>query len=1361
MSFRSQHVFAGLFASVSIVAITGSALPAYAGLPTTRLMSAPAISPDQAWQYFDGQAGLSTRTATYAAMPGVAPEIRALARALGSEQIGVADASGITKEVYARRVADYLRYNITTEFRFGLGKGARGAVIDQSGTPFDQAELMFELLKQANISASYLVGAKSYSAQDMGRWTGVVRAFSTPDVNGVQAVTVNAKALCRFLADGGIPVQMNFNGGSVASCDGLSGDLGASDSITIAHIQVQAEGLLFDPSFKRQTFRSGEGIGAGAGCAQACGSQAVEALLRDPSGAAEVGSYLGRTSYKKLNETALNAKLTAQATALEAYVANAYPAGSVEDFIGGSKIDQSFAPAIAAAGSFTAKYTWTEKIPDVFRSKISVPMRENKTFEAYGDELSGQRLWYVHSYFSAENGYVSPTSVYKGICQYTTCDYTITVNHPYPAVGGKYADEDIVINKTPFKDALAPSIYAITLSWGESSGSTEAHYSALQRAKPAGAFAFKPSNPFLTERCGLSCAASLHSVAASMLQAQTTSNKLVDTVTRTSTTRHLAIGTLMPGARSSERELTDVNLHTSVSVQARDGDDDLRENSFEAASMLSAMLEGGVLQYAKDSWEQHAAPGLYSQLNINNRTFIDAPKDVANSIMNGLGYNNTTKASLQQRVTEGYSFILPGNTDVGRINVNNGYATIDIAGYYGYRPASDLDPTDDGAVALLVAGTLKGGAGTYAGERPDVSLRNLTAGNGDRGKINVSDVDLANGALRISAIDLPGGKDGFPKTLPFERYYASDGDAYEEVIDNAWVYDGPDANSFMRLSGGWTHNYAYSASLGTSLDAAFGRQGVLAATPMLVGLNALFDLRKTSNFDRRLTALFVANWINSQVNGNAVIISRPRGAESFYRLASGGYTGAPGGASAVSVTGARSAPTMLNGKVAYSYENVRVSVTGGDGDVLSFEPQYSFDEANQHMWPRQFRAVAWKFPTGVNLTFEYDTHTRKGQKRYFLNGVSNNLGRRLSFESEGKTQSDELIDSTMWRLKKVSDEAGNAVSYETTDCPSPKQMTCAGFKVTLPGSRVISYAYGADSASPDPTGSPRLPYRLRRVYAPSSSTTPAHTIVYDDLYHVKALSNRAGQSSAFYTGGVSGGEEWNRGVVVSPRQDQYVVTTSIFDWRNNPLQVTSPLQRTTRNTYDSAGRVVRSQMPEGNAVITTYDVRSNVTSTCQTPKPDNLEAAPRACNAPTDPQTITTFKEGDKVRNCLNPASCNKPISEKDARGGVTTYDWNNTTGLLQSIKPPLDAEGKQSETSYGYADFSGTDGATFKLLKTHSQTIATGRNRDTQYEYDTANKFVLKSMTVDPTGVAARTCFKFDTSGRLIESTGPRGGVC
>ena len=209
------------------------------------------------------------------------------------------------------------------------------------------------------------------------------------------------------------------------------------------------------------------------------------------------------------------------------------------------------------------------------------------------------------------------------------------------------------------------------------------------------------------------------------------------------------------------------------------------------------------------------------------------------------------------------------------------------------------------------------------------------------------------------------------------------------------------------------------------------------------------------------------------------------------------------------------------------------------------------------------------------------------------------------------------------------------------------------------------------------------------------------------------------------------------------------------------MRVTSPLGYTAINTYDAAGRVSRAQTPEGDAVVTTYDVRSNVISTCHIGKPTDPQVAPRGCDTSVDPKTTATFKEGPKVRICIYPASCNKPASETDARGAKTTYSWYDTTGLLEWVKSPPDAQGGEAMTSLDYYDFSGTGGTTFKMLKSKSQMIATGRNRDTQYEYDTANKFVLKSMTVDPTGVAAKTCFKFDGSGRLIETTGPRGGVC
>ena len=58
----------------------------------------------------------------------------------------------ISVDEFVRRVAEYVRNNIDVELRFGVGKGARGAIMDQSGTPFDQAQLMVELLKRGNVT---------------------------------------------------------------------------------------------------------------------------------------------------------------------------------------------------------------------------------------------------------------------------------------------------------------------------------------------------------------------------------------------------------------------------------------------------------------------------------------------------------------------------------------------------------------------------------------------------------------------------------------------------------------------------------------------------------------------------------------------------------------------------------------------------------------------------------------------------------------------------------------------------------------------------------------------------------------------------------------------------------------------------------------------------------------------------------------------------------------------------------------------------------------------------------------------------------------------------------------------------------
>src|SRR5207237_9222027 len=79
-------------------------------------------------------------------------EIVELANALGQ-------GGTCTGTCFAALAYQYVRNNIAVEFRFGLGKGGRGALIDQSGTPFDQAQLFIALLRQAGITtASYQVG---------------------------------------------------------------------------------------------------------------------------------------------------------------------------------------------------------------------------------------------------------------------------------------------------------------------------------------------------------------------------------------------------------------------------------------------------------------------------------------------------------------------------------------------------------------------------------------------------------------------------------------------------------------------------------------------------------------------------------------------------------------------------------------------------------------------------------------------------------------------------------------------------------------------------------------------------------------------------------------------------------------------------------------------------------------------------------------------------------------------------------------------------------------------------------------------------------------------------------------------------
>jgi len=107
-------------------------------LPSVQLITAPMVTPATAWSS-SGYGVATTHTNGAAAWASPPPEIVAQARALG--------AGRLTAPQFTLNTFDYVRNNIATEFRFGLAKGGRGALIDQSGTPFDQAELMVKTIR--------------------------------------------------------------------------------------------------------------------------------------------------------------------------------------------------------------------------------------------------------------------------------------------------------------------------------------------------------------------------------------------------------------------------------------------------------------------------------------------------------------------------------------------------------------------------------------------------------------------------------------------------------------------------------------------------------------------------------------------------------------------------------------------------------------------------------------------------------------------------------------------------------------------------------------------------------------------------------------------------------------------------------------------------------------------------------------------------------------------------------------------------------------------------------------------------------------------------------------------------------------
>ena len=1394
--------------SVHVLALVATlfAVTANAELPSVKLVTAPLVTPTNAWAQYTTSASHTSGVAAWTATTRP-PEIKELARALG--------AGRYSSVGYANAVYEYVRNNIAVEFRFGLSKGARGAIIDQSGTAFDQAHLMAELLLEGGVtSVNYQVGTIALTAAQFQSWTGLA-----DPATGL----ISQLAACQFLADGGIPATIN----GATTCSGLTGALPTSGNVIVmGHIWVLANGKLYDPVYKVHVIKAGVDLASSMGCGTAsaptCGTQVLTNVPTVQPGTGGV-PYV-----QSVNQTGLESTLSLFATTLLNSIrttnttnrSTSNPNMQVEDLVGGASIDANqvlpdpivtnqISPLAASAYSAVASYLWNANIgfgiPDQFRTTMLVQI-DNLNGGAgqlvYADEIYGNRMriWGLTGIVPGARSlslYVEykpiATSVLPGATSANTT-LTLTVNHPYAAGSMTYQDE-VLASSLPIQgDGLvAPAcdgcvdVVTIVQSWGATTESTVSHFSALAARDASNTTPENPSDPkhiwvnrvvgYQYDACEhapavptapvsdpgcyehhqSSVAASWGAQASRVLTVTSQINSVVSQL-------HHSIGFVVGGKAS---RWTRFSVQSSLSLTGRVATATSaaadRNAAFASVAASLSQLEGGVLEqnFGRSGSGGGSSVAMIVKANsLGTRLLEVTNANQAAAVSQLTNYPTDIQTLIGSYATAQYALIVPQNGRTGGFSFISGGCPVGNCLTYLYSGIAGFGSALD-RVAYLSAGIYKGAGASVANPSIGVANSIKTVDYSLKGRQRFG-VNPADGSLNIVPTpDLVTGTGEFPHSLPFQRSFSPSNMGWtDSATFVGWrSYGGGrplnEHYDFEKLqTAGWTHNYVISATFGSDGMAGLGTGGALDAASAIAALYVQRTLNTTTSPDirTRLATIFTTHWFGNQLVDNIVTVKRPPRVDTFTKLADQSINSPPGSAERLVQTGAP-VPSFYGdfGEILYNYNSVAFTLTGVEGSVLAFTNGNTVQSLNKNF----FVPTTWTFRDGVILTFAYAPNAVNAT---VLTSVSNNLGRSLTF------------NATSTQL--VRDESNRAVTYAVV----PQAPTYAGtaenfFPATVsftgPDGGVTTYNY---------TTKPTAPVAISRQYSRIASwTTPSGgapyvSVSFDSFYRVKSLTDNsvAPNTTNYFISGLYDRENRKRSEIMEPLDvfPANPLTTKYFDRFGSEIQSWDALGRVSTSVYDTYQRKFQVVYPEGNSIAYRYDMRHNVLTETVAAKPSS--ALPSWV-------TTKTYPEGPTVTNCVTSATCNKVATETDPKGNVTTYSYNSQFGFLTRS---VGAATLAPQTDYCYAPQAP---ANVQMLVGKISKVSASVNRVVSFSYNSANRYVLAATTIDPgttyvvpatptsglcstttkaSPLALATLYSFDSIGNVQTIDGPRAGT-
>lgn len=1353
----------GLFAARASLAL--------AEPPSVKLQTGTLVSATSWWSNF---ASTTTHTTGIAASPTTPAEIVELANALSA-------GGTYTGSAYATLVYEYVRNNIAIEFRFGLGKGGYGALVDQSGTAFDQAALMVALLQQGSVPANYQAGTISLTAAQFTEWTGLS----------------NAAASCQFLADGGIPAIVNGS----TTCAGLTGSLASTGTaVVMAHVWVVTPSSIYDPAFKINIPKPGIGITA-LGAALGCGTNCTSAVLSAVPGPAQTG-ITGVTSITNVNQTTIENTLKGYATSLVTYIktqnANNYltanPNMQVEDLIGGPVVDVTQPTTNgtllpASAYSANSSLLWANGVPDQYRTTLTIQYGPAGALAinqlVYADETAGYRLRILQGAAGTATTATLSAALYSesmllAYGQIANLDgtaalipLTLIVTHPYVPQAGSYLTETLAYNPPAYINYCGglPSstcseaywlsnVLTIVQGWGDSTESTMAHYASLAvrdatHTPPQTVSPQAPSNLTSAQNiyvanthagCGFVATASAPTgpsidpgcrelqqgtILANWLAQTSRAARLAGGVNSSITQLHHSVGVISSGPVAPGDMF--INIQTSMSINSQTAISADRTAAFLGTSVVLSRLEGTVMEQQGNAWEGGSAVSMMVKSNLNQIPFYDlynlTPAELTSALSVLSSWGPPGQAGITEYLNAGYELIVPQNSAAGSFCDTGGYC----GGYLFNGIAGYLANGTRTAYLSSAAGWAKGSGGPA--DPVNLATQQTTMQDySTKGRSRYA-VDVTSGDLAFSPpADLVTGVGEFPYSLSYKRVYSPTSGSFT-CTDG--VMGGPQAgchSTQSETSGlpiGWTHALAITARLTNDGLASMGRASAVDATPVVAALYVMRQLSTgTPTFQSRLATIFVTNWLGEQLVGNVVAVRRPPDVSAFVQLADGSFNPEPGQAETLVQTGSRSFCGLdfawNNGALAYS-------LTTRNGETLQFG--YASPQATCGV-PSLFIATKWSFPDNMVVKFNYAAAVGLGQDQsQCLTSVTNNLNRSLTFNN--------TCTSPPSAAQTVQDESGRTVNIAFL--PSglvgegsgsigwwgPQDLlTVTGLRVTGPDGGISEFDYVPRPA----TNINRSYYRVYNWLTPLETATSATAFVtatFDSLFRVKTLVDNSVPtrfSTSYYIAGLFGSEIQKRADVLDPIG---AITTTYSDRWNNNVETINPLGWTSSHILDTDRRVIKTVYPESNSDVFTFDLRSNLLSVTHNPAPGSTLKAP--------PPTTTAYEEAATVFPCVAPVTtCNKPFTATDANGNTTTFSYTSSgTGQLQRVTSAVVVAENggisgQAQTDYCYTATLGTTG-NVNMLTGIIEKVDTGNNRVISFFYNPSNDWTLASATKDP----------------------------